>query len=256
MALAKKDISRVDYAGETLIDLTDATVTPETLVNGEIAYNGAGKKVYGTLVLGKDVKELIERSIVNFDIPSNYTKLGPYAFAGCSKLKTLSIPDWITTIGDHAFEFCDNLVSITIPNGITDISNSCFKTCRGLTSVTLPSNLISIGESAFNFCTILEQLDIPVTVTSIKSYAFSGCYRLKKMAIPKGVMTINTSTFASCSSLLELDFSNHTSVPTLASTYALTGTSNNMKIKVPSSLIEEWKTATNWSIYASRIVGV
>ena len=50
------------------------------------------------------------------------------------------------------------------------------------------------------------------------------------------------------------DFTNHTSVPTLENTNAFTGIPSDCKIKVPESLLEEWKAATNWSTYANKIV--
>lgn len=49
MALAKKKISRVDYAGETLIDLTYDTVAPNNLVGGITAHDSAGNGITGEL---------------------------------------------------------------------------------------------------------------------------------------------------------------------------------------------------------------
>ncbi|MBQ4120461.1 MAG: hypothetical protein IJD35_00455, partial [Clostridia bacterium] len=36
----------------TLIDLTDSTVTPETLAEGAIAYNAKGERIVGTATFG------------------------------------------------------------------------------------------------------------------------------------------------------------------------------------------------------------
>lgn len=44
-------INKVIYNGQVLIDLTSATVTPETLVEGTIAFNSAGERIVGTLVI-------------------------------------------------------------------------------------------------------------------------------------------------------------------------------------------------------------
>jgi hypothetical protein len=44
-------INKVIYNGQVLIDLTSATVTPETLVEGTIAFNSAGEQIIGTLVI-------------------------------------------------------------------------------------------------------------------------------------------------------------------------------------------------------------
>ena len=52
------------------------------------------------------------------------------------------------------------------------------------------------------------------------------------------------------------DFSTHTSVPTLSNTNAFTDIPADCEIRVPAALYDSWKSATNWSTYASKIVGV
>lgn len=42
-------VNKVEFAGKTLVDLSDATVTPEKLLKGEVAYNAAGERITGTL---------------------------------------------------------------------------------------------------------------------------------------------------------------------------------------------------------------
>ena len=42
-------VSKVDYGGETLIDLTNDTVTPETLEEGQHAHAANGEKIVGTM---------------------------------------------------------------------------------------------------------------------------------------------------------------------------------------------------------------
>jgi hypothetical protein len=42
-------VSRVDYDNETLIDLSNDTVTPQTLAKGYTAHNSNGEQIVGTL---------------------------------------------------------------------------------------------------------------------------------------------------------------------------------------------------------------
>ena len=42
-------VSKVVYGGETLIDLTSDTVTPETLLEGVTAHDASGAVIVGTL---------------------------------------------------------------------------------------------------------------------------------------------------------------------------------------------------------------
>lgn len=42
-------VNKVQLAnGETIIDISDSTVTPETLAEGVIAYNAKGERIVGT----------------------------------------------------------------------------------------------------------------------------------------------------------------------------------------------------------------
>lgn len=40
-------INKVEFGNRVLIDLTDDTVTPDTLLNGEIAHDSSGNIIYG-----------------------------------------------------------------------------------------------------------------------------------------------------------------------------------------------------------------
>lgn len=56
-------VNKVVYGGNTLIDLSGSTVTPETLLEGETAYNAAGELITGTGSLGA----------VRYDVAQNLT---------------------------------------------------------------------------------------------------------------------------------------------------------------------------------------
>ena len=92
--------------------------------------------------------------------------------------------------------------------------------------------------------------EIPEGTTRIGEYAFKYCTGLTSITIPDGITIIGSSA------LTEIDFSTHTTVPTLNSTTAFNNTSASLVIKVPLTLLDEWKAATNWSTYADKIVGV
>ena len=60
----------------------------------------------------------------------------------------------------------------------------------------------------------------------------------------------------SCISLLTNYFTAFSAVPTLSNTNAFTGIAADCEIRVPASLVNKWKAATNWATYANYIVGV
>ena len=136
-------------------------------------------------------------------------------------------------IGDYAFYNCYSLSSITIPDGVTRIGNYAFYNCSSLSSITIQDGVTSIGD-----------------------YAFYYCFSLSSITIPNGVTSIGTRSFYNCYGIGYYDFTALSAVPTLSNTNAFNGISADCEIRVPSTLAEEWKAATNWATYADYIVGV
>ena len=188
---------------------------------------------------------------------SSYCVMGATNNTGkvyCNMLQKVEIGARVTSIGSGAFSSCSSLSSVSIPQGVTSIGSSAFNGCSSLSSVSIPSSVTSIGSTAFSSCYSLSSVSIPSSVTSIGSGAFSSCYSLSSVSIPQGVTSIGNRAFNSCSGMAIYDFTKHTSVPTLASTTAFSSIPSDCVIKVPSSLLSAWKSATNWSTYASKIV--
>ena len=173
-----------------------------------------------------------------------------------NSVQKIEIGNGVTSIKQNAFNACYSLISITIPNSITSIGESIFNTCSSLSSITIPNSVTSIGNSAFYGCSSLSSIIIPDSVTSILQQAFSRCFSLSSITIPDSVTSIASSVFYTCSSVAFYDFSNHTSVPTLSNTNAFKNIAVDCQIRVPASLVDTWKAATNWSTYADHIVGV
>ena len=173
-----------------------------------------------------------------------------------NSVQKIEIGNGVTSIGNFAFNSCSSLASITIPNGVTSIGNSAFSSCSSLASITIPNGVTNIEQYAFNSCSSLTSITIPNGVTSIEQYAFDNCSSLSSITIPNSVTSIGKAAFISCYSVAFYDFSNHTSVPTLSNTNAFASIAADCQIRVPTSLADAWKAATNWSTYANYIVGV
>ena len=206
---------------------------------------------------GNDNRNSVYRnSVQKIEIGNGITNIKQNAFNACYSLISITIPNSITSIGESIFNTCSSLSSITIPNSVTSIETSAFYSCSSLSSITIPNSVTSIGTSAFNGCYSLSPITIPDSVTSILQQAFSRCYSLSSITIPDSVTSIASSVFYTCSSVAFYDFSNHTSVPTLSNTNAFKNIAVDCQIRVPASLVDAWKAATNWSTYADHIVGV
>ena len=118
---------------------------------------------------------------------------------------------------------------LTLPNDLTSIGDYAFSYYKSLTSITLPNDLTSIGENAFFYCTSLTSITIPSGVTSIGKSAFYNCYSLMTLVLRSDVVcAINN-------------------INVLSSTPIRGYSGKTGKVYVPSALIENYKTATNWS---------
>ena len=159
-------------------------------------------------------------------------------------------------IGNFAFMGCYSLSSITIPDGMTSIGNFAFQSCYSLPSITIPDGMTSIGDNAFESCYLLPSITIPGSVTSIGDNAFQSCYSLSSVTIPDSVTSIGGNAFQSCYGIAYYDFTALSAIPTLSNENAFAGIVADCEIRVPASLAEEWKAATNWAAYAKYIVGV
>lgn len=127
-------------------------------------------------------------------------------------------------------------------------------------SLTSASAILRYSSSGDNrnyvYRSSVQKIEIGNGITSIGNSAFYSCYSLASITIPNGITSIGDSTFHNCRGVAFYDFTACTTVPTLASTNAFTGIPADCQICVPASLVDAWKAATNWSNYASHIVGV
>ena len=150
--------------------------------------------------------------------------------------------DRITKIRSYAFNYFSNLTSVSFPNA-TSIGSNALVNCKELTSVSFP-NATSIGSYAFNGCSKLTGVNIP-NAASIMNSAFDSCYSLLKLVITQtnSVCTLaTTNAFNNCYHFLGR----------VNSTYNPEGLKDG-RIYVPDELVDSYKSATNWSVYADII---
>ena len=193
--------------------------------------------------------------LVNIDFSdssmfSQWTSVAGFAFDGCSNLTLSELPSSITSIGDSAFYKCSSLVSINLDN-VTETGVGSFAFCTSLTNIYTPS-MITVSRTSFYKCTKLTSVSIP-NVTSIGEQAFYGT-KLTMIELPSGVTSIGKQAFQSCTSLATVTC-RATTPPTLG-TEVFSSTSANLVIYVPAESVEAYKTATNWSTYASKIQAI
>lgn len=174
-----------------------------------------------------EMDKLVNRTITSYS-SDTLTSVGSNAFQSCSKLTTVSLPN-ATSLGLSSFNACSSLVSIEVPK-VTSITTQTFYGCDALETLNLPS-VKTTGTQGVRHCDKLTRVDFGA-VTNIGALTFDSCPLLDTLIVRTA------------------------SVCTLVNTSALTGTliaSGTGYIYVPDTLVDSYKSASNWSTYASQI---
>lgn len=162
----------------------------------------------------------------------NGSYLKSYAFLNCSLLTSINFPS-CTSIGNGAFSYCTSLTSVSFPS-CTSIGSYAFYNCNSLTSVNFPS-CTSMGSNAFANCSSLTSASFPVC-TNIGRSVFQLCSSLTSLYLLNSVVaTLSTNVFLN--------------TPMASTSYL----GYYGSIFVPASLVDSYKTATNWASVSDRI---
>ncbi len=184
-------------------------------------------------------------SLTSVTIPGGVTSIGGWTFSDCISLTSVSIPSSVTSIGGSAFLGCSSLTSVTIPSGVKTIETGTFRNCTSLTSVTIPSSVKTIGSDAFLNCSSLTSVTIPGSVTSIEGYAFCLCSSLTSVTIGSSVRNIYSKAFASCPELTDV-FCLAENVPSTPSDAFQDTHIEYATLHVPDSSIDAYKREEPW----------
>lgn len=221
-----------------------------------------GETAFGLCVNLTDVK-----------LPDGLKEIKDDAFNGCSSLNDITIPKGVESLGNRAFYQCTSLTNITINDGLKSIGNDAFYDCSALIEIKLPDGLMSIGEDAFYNCSALTCIKLPDDgLTSIGEKAFYNCSTLTSIKLPEGLKIIEKETFYGCTSStditipesIEFIYDSFTgtalnTVTCLAETppevYFIAFMYANV-IYVPAGSVEDYKKASNWSLYADKITAI
>ena len=202
--------------------------------------------------------------LVKAELGNGWYEGGSRQFVSCKRLKKVYFGKQLTSAtGSFMFESCDSLSEITgVDNWCAaNIGRNWFNGCRALDEFFISPTQTEIGW--YTYChTAITKIEIPQTVTIIRDYAFNDCQQLTSVTIPSSVTTINRDAFSACLGLHEIHMLGETP-PTLNNTNAfplLNTNANRMYRQVlyvpysaDHSVLEAYKTANNWSSYASYI---
>lgn len=112
-------------------------------------------------------------------LPDTITKIGAYAFGGCSALTIIHLPEHLDTLSDHIFSGCTSLENITLPETLKIIAGYAFYDCRNLKKLVLPETVTQVGKYACYNCRTLETINIPKATENLGTGLFLNCDKLK-----------------------------------------------------------------------------
>lgn len=193
----------------------------------------------------------IDKSITSIVIPDTVKKISSYRFYKCTNLVSVTVPNSVTQINEYAFYGCSALTDLILPDTIRG-GERVFYGCSALTSISITFS--TIPEYAFGNCTSLNSVTLSNSVTYIGSNAFYNCSSLTNITVPTSCTTIQGMAFASCTSLLSVTVLS-TTPPAVGSNIFYLGNANTV-IYVPAESVDTYKSASEWSSYASRIQAI
>lgn len=188
-------------------------------------------------------------ALKGFVYPSGATNIGGgyWVVQGCSYLDFISVPNSITNININLSQV--NLLRFEAPPLATNVSKSPVgnRTVRYTFSDSVTTNIAN-----YQMKVRLRALKIPSNTTSLVQNYAADCYSIREpIYVPSGVTTVNARAFGDV--YTDIHFAS-TTPPTLSNTNAFTA-SDMLIIYVPysadHSILEAYKTATNWSTFAS-----
>lgn len=233
-------------------------------------------------------------NLTSVSIPASVTSVGNYAFQSCTNLESVYVlPTTPPTIGHNPFNACNALTAIVVPaaayetyyNDVTgwssyqsklkETSGNCGTTDHesdvvwrydnGTLTISGTGQMMYYGsaegsDNKYHSTAPWSYLDSEIQkvivengVTYIGSYAFAYCTALTSVSLPASVIALgNYVCYSSNVTRIDIPATGVVSLGTDGFDYTPAG----LVIAVPAELLATYKTATNWSEYEAKMVGV
>ena len=170
----------------------------------------------------------------------------------------------VISVGYDSFCMCNNIQEINLPKATTG-DNYCFKNCYKLENINIP-NLKKVPYGAFSYNYKLKRINLP-KATGVGTSAFEGCRELESINFQSDIYSFDGNAFYNCYSLKAVIVGSKTmvniwSTNVFTNCYHILGTVNETYnpngdkdgyIYVPDTLVDSYKSATNWSAHADQI---
>lgn len=187
---------------------------------------------------------------------NNVKRVGYNAFYACLNLTDVTLPECLAlgstgSSDEDVFHGCNKLKTVIAPKCV-DIGGGCFQGCRELETLNMP-NVEIIRTKAFQMCVKLSKVEFKKLNSAVEASAFYQDGSLVSADLG-GATGLGKQVFRYCRSLATLILRKTDAICTLSNVNSFEETliqTGNGFIYVPRALVDTYKSATNWSIYAA-----
>jgi hypothetical protein len=176
-------------------------------------------------------------------------------------IEHIVLPLTIISIGDYAFNNCLSLTDLTNIENFEYVQNigiGAFQNSNNVTGiVNLPNLKGTLGNGAFRGTKVTSVENLG-SITIIDNYAFLGDNRIEFIQLPSTLTSIGGQAFdctQASNNKCKTIICHATTPPTLGAN-AFRGRTSTSTFYVPDASLDDYKAATNWSAFASRIKGI
>lgn len=199
----------------------------------------------------------VEDALILHTLEGNYsndrvTSIGYGTFYNNTKLTGVDFPN-VTIIQNYAFSGASNMKTMNFPKLVT--ANGSAFNGSGVENVYLPE-LKNMATYTFANTSYMKTINLP-KLTIVQSNGFKSNINVTRVDLGN-CTSIYATGFDSCSSLTTLIIRTD-SVCTLRNVSALNNTpiaNGTGFVYVPDDLTDSYKSASNWSNFASQIKGL
>lgn len=124
--------------------------------------------------------------VVECVINENTVLLIEGAFAGCDKLKSITIPGYVKVVAPYTFAECEILETVVFEEGVEYVGDHAFEGCGRLLNVKFPNSLKGLGDVPFYHCFALERIELPEGIKEVGVLAFH-CNNLREIYLSSSV---------------------------------------------------------------------
>ena len=235
---------------------TEENMVPDAgdSISGDWSYTTSGSKATITKYNGSAVTVTIPEKIDTYTV----TAIKAGAFAGNTKLETVSVPYTVTELGSSVgntgvFQECTNLKYVILAEGsdAAYIGSNCFYNCSSLQEISIPANYEKICYRAFSGCISMRNLTITSSGSAVPNQeigdrAFEGCKSLQSVYIPPTVKFIGLYAFQNCTALTSLSLSEGLQIIDRGAFYECTKLS---AVTIPSTVTQIGSTANYTGVF-------